>query len=127
MPFVSPRAVNDVADVSMVSTVQFTPSVLCSTLYPYTVNPPLSNGATHDKSAFESPGVTETFIGIDGFVYGWKPTDAQSPFPTAVTAFKRTKYVVPFVNPLILYEVRFAGMTASNNEVVSAAGSDVAK
>ena len=104
VPFVNPLMVQVVRAVEQLDTTDpLTAALNAVAVYPVTVTPPLSDGASHEITAETLPPVAMTERGSEGGVAGVAVTAFEAePSPTSLTARRLTEYEVPFVRPKIV-------------------------
>ena len=104
VPFVNPLMVQVVRAVEQLDTTDpLTAALYAVAVYPVTVEPPLSDGASHETTAEALPPVAMAERGSDGGDAGVAVTAFETePSPTSLTPRMSTEYEVPFVRPKIV-------------------------
>ena len=117
MPFARPGTDQDVAVEPVLGTitlkyvlvavgVQFAAlEVHTSTRYPRTGNPPVSEGAVHDRSARPSAPTAARPPTTPAGALGMADTTVGALTPPAVTALTRNEYAEPFTRPVTTNDV----------------------
>ena len=93
------------ADV-VAAVVHVVPSVDCSMRYEVTIAPPFEDGAIQVRVTKPSPATVATVVGAPGVVAGVAKTGSvAAPAPALFVVRIRNAYVVPFVKPVVTYDV----------------------